>query len=176
MVDKSNEFHSRALCMLIGTFIYWMIDSHVGQHIFDQVIGPIGLLKNKTRILVTHKIHLLPYVDMILVMKDGKVSESGTYHELLTQKGDFLIEHFIRAEDVPMDISGDENLENLGILKSKIPEIERKLSSQHNSDIKTCTEPEIIVKDPKESKREESWEEVGKKLTEEEKEHIGGVT
>ena len=49
------------------------VDSHVGKHIFDHVIGPNGLLASKTRVLVTHRIALLPQVDWILVMKDGKV-------------------------------------------------------------------------------------------------------
>ena len=31
------------------------VDSHVGKHMFDQVIGPQGLLKNKTRVLVTNR-------------------------------------------------------------------------------------------------------------------------
>ena len=28
------------------------VDSHVGKHIFDHVIGPKGVLKNKVRFLV----------------------------------------------------------------------------------------------------------------------------
>merc|ERR1712223_458613 len=30
------------------------VDSHVGKHIFENVIGPNGILSNKTRLLVTH--------------------------------------------------------------------------------------------------------------------------
>lgn len=72
------------------------VDSHVGKHIFDKVIGPHGLLGNKTRVLVTHGITFLPQTDNIYVMKDGTFSENGTYEELLQQKGafaDFIIEH-----------------------------------------------------------------------------------
>lgn len=36
------------------------LDSNVGKEVFDKVIGPNGLLKNKTRILVTHRVSLLP--------------------------------------------------------------------------------------------------------------------
>ncbi|OQV17380.1 putative Canalicular multispecific organic anion transporter 2 [Hypsibius exemplaris] len=36
------------------------VDAHVGKHIFENVIGPNGVLKNKTRILVTHGIGFLP--------------------------------------------------------------------------------------------------------------------
>lgn len=72
------------------------VDSHVGKHIFEQVIGPTGLLKNTTRLLVTHGITYLPMVDNIIVLKDGEMSEIGTYQELLDKKGafsEFLIQH-----------------------------------------------------------------------------------
>lgn len=65
------------------------VDSHVGKHIFDQVIGPKGLIGNKTRILVTHGVTYLPQTDQIIVLKDGCVSENGTYQGLLNRKGDF---------------------------------------------------------------------------------------
>ena len=65
------------------------VDSHVGKHIFDRVVGPEGCLKDKTRVLVTHAVTFLPQVDQIVVLRGGKVSEVGTYKELLAQKGDF---------------------------------------------------------------------------------------
>lgn len=60
------------------------VDSHVGQHIFDKVIGPNGLLKGKCRILVTHGIHFLPQCDKITVVKDGTIVEDGPYNVLLS--------------------------------------------------------------------------------------------
>lgn len=72
------------------------VDSHVGKHIFENVLGPNGLLKKTTRVLVTHGITYLPEVDSIVVLKDGEISESGTYKELLSKKGDFaefLLQH-----------------------------------------------------------------------------------
>ncbi|XP_063790449.1 multidrug resistance-associated protein 1-like [Pseudophryne corroboree] len=65
------------------------VDAHVGQHLFEHVIGPNGLLKGKTRVLVTHGIGFLPQVDMIVVLTDGKISEIGTYTELLEKNGAF---------------------------------------------------------------------------------------
>ncbi|XP_036439199.1 canalicular multispecific organic anion transporter 1-like [Colossoma macropomum] len=65
------------------------VDSHVGKHLFERVIGPKGLLKNKTRILVTHGISFLPYVDEIVVLVDGVVSEVGSYSSLRASKGAF---------------------------------------------------------------------------------------
>uniref|UniRef100_A0A667Y7H0 ATP-binding cassette, sub-family C (CFTR/MRP), member 2 n=1 Tax=Myripristis murdjan TaxID=586833 RepID=A0A667Y7H0_9TELE len=65
------------------------VDSHVGKHLFSEVIGPNGLLKDKTRILVTHGVSFLPYVDEIVVLVDGVVSEIGTYQSLRASRGAF---------------------------------------------------------------------------------------
>nr|XP_019944660.1 PREDICTED: canalicular multispecific organic anion transporter 1 [Paralichthys olivaceus] len=65
------------------------VDSHVGKHIFDKVIGPNGLLKDKTRLLVTHGISFLPYVDEIVVLLDGVISEVGSYQSLRASRGAF---------------------------------------------------------------------------------------
>uniref|UniRef100_A0A8P4G8C0 ABC-type glutathione-S-conjugate transporter n=1 Tax=Dicentrarchus labrax TaxID=13489 RepID=A0A8P4G8C0_DICLA len=65
------------------------VDSHVGKHLFEKVIGPNGILKNKTRILVTHGVSFLPYVDEIVVLVDGVVSEVGSYSSLRASKGAF---------------------------------------------------------------------------------------
>ncbi|KOX68195.1 Multidrug resistance-associated protein 1 [Melipona quadrifasciata] len=72
------------------------VDSHVGKHIFENVIGPSGLLKKKTRILVTHGITYLPEVDNIIVLKDGEITEVGSYKQLLEKRGafsEFLVQH-----------------------------------------------------------------------------------
>eukprot|EP00095_Tigriopus_kingsejongensis_P008535 snap_masked-scaffold81_size397536-processed-gene-2.2 protein:Tk08535 transcript:snap_masked-scaffold81_size397536-processed-gene-2.2-mRNA-1 annotation:"hypothetical protein OsJ_06301" len=66
------------------------VDAHVGKHIFQHVISNrTGLLKDKTRILVTHNLTFLPETDLILVMKNGSVSEMGTFNELMLSDGEF---------------------------------------------------------------------------------------
>ncbi|KAL3972078.1 ATP-binding cassette, subfamily C (CFTR/MRP), member 2 [Sarotherodon galilaeus] len=65
------------------------VDSHVGKHLFENVIGPNGILKNKTRILVTHGISFLPYVDEIVVLENGVISEVGSYENLRASGGAF---------------------------------------------------------------------------------------
>ncbi|KAF9207492.1 hypothetical protein BGZ49_000307 [Haplosporangium sp. Z 27] len=59
------------------------VDAHVDQHLWQNLIGPNGLLKNKTRLLVTHGIHHLEQVDQIIVLKDGEIPEQGHYDELM---------------------------------------------------------------------------------------------
>uniref|UniRef100_A0A8P4GE54 ABC-type glutathione-S-conjugate transporter n=1 Tax=Dicentrarchus labrax TaxID=13489 RepID=A0A8P4GE54_DICLA len=65
------------------------VDAHVGQHIFERVIGPRGLLKDKTRVLVTHGLSFLSKADLVLVMEQGQISEMGSYMELMDRKGAF---------------------------------------------------------------------------------------
>uniref|UniRef100_A0A8D2LB73 ABC-type glutathione-S-conjugate transporter n=1 Tax=Varanus komodoensis TaxID=61221 RepID=A0A8D2LB73_VARKO len=60
------------------------VDSHVGRHIFEKVLGPEGLLQHKTRILVTHSLSFLAHVDDIVVLEAGAISERGSYSTLLT--------------------------------------------------------------------------------------------
>ena len=96
------------------------VDSHVGKHIFEKVIGPDGLLKRKTRILCTNSVAYLSQMDQILVMKEGRnfglylkrflkntfkitifpflgrIAEQGTYEQLLADGGefaDFLVQY-----------------------------------------------------------------------------------
>ncbi|NXW34750.1 MRP3 protein, partial [Phaetusa simplex] len=82
------------------------VDSHVAKHIFDKVIGPDGVLKGKTRILVTHGISFLPQVDHIVVLVDGKISEMGSYQDLLKQNQAFA--EFLRNYALDEDIEEDE--------------------------------------------------------------------
>ena len=106
------------------------VDSHVGKHIFEQVISHNGILANKTRLLVTHGITYLPKTDHIIVLKDGKVSEQGSYDELLSQKGEFanfLLEYMTEMEDEDEDLIGNIKaglMETLGK-----GEVEQKVST-----------------------------------------------
>ncbi|XP_040836568.1 multidrug resistance-associated protein 1-like isoform X1 [Ochotona curzoniae] len=61
------------------------VDVHVGKQLFENVIGSSGLLRNKTRILVTHNLTLLPQVDLIVVMENGQIAQVGTYQDLLSK-------------------------------------------------------------------------------------------
>ncbi|KAG9062627.1 hypothetical protein KI688_004929 [Linnemannia hyalina] len=65
------------------------VDAHVDQYLWQHLLGPEGLLKDKTRILVTHGIHQLEEVDQIVVLKDGMVSEIGDYRHLNQERGAF---------------------------------------------------------------------------------------
>ncbi|TDH11131.1 hypothetical protein EPR50_G00057620, partial [Perca flavescens] len=97
------------------------VDAHVGQHIFDRVIGPRGLLKDKTRVLVTHGLSFLSKADLVLVMDGGQISEIGSYMELMDKKGAFakFIHTFSgnrrRESVIPRDKSNRKSVSRLSM-------------------------------------------------------------
>lgn len=57
------------------------MDSQVGKHIFNECIK--GFLKQSAVILVTHQLQHLKAADKIVVLKEGRVQEIGTYDNLV---------------------------------------------------------------------------------------------
>jgi ATP-binding cassette subfamily C (CFTR/MRP) protein 1 len=73
------------------------VDAHVGRHIFAECIK--GSLKGKTRLFVTHHLHVLPECDFIVILdKDGTIKASGSYEEITAS-----------GIDVSQYIGNDEN-------------------------------------------------------------------
>ena len=56
------------------------LDAYVGKKIMDKVFA--GELANKTRVMVTHYLHLLDQVDRVVFIDKGKIAAIGTYEEL----------------------------------------------------------------------------------------------
>ena len=83
-------------------------------------------MKRKTRVLVTHGISYLPQMDQIVVLKDGKISESGTYQQLISSRGafaDFLIEQLQKEEE---NINDDDK-EATSMSESEMESIKHQL-------------------------------------------------
>ncbi|KAH9945319.1 ABC protein [Epithele typhae] len=72
------------------------VDAHVGKALFSDAI--LGALRNrgKTVVLVTHALHFMSQCDYIYTMHGGRISEQGTYPELMDSRGVFfhLMEEF----------------------------------------------------------------------------------
>nr|KYP38847.1 ABC transporter C family member 3 [Cajanus cajan] len=64
------------------------VDAHTGSHLFKE--GLLGLLKSKTVIYITHQVEFLPDADLILVMRDGRITQSGKYNDILQTGTDFM--------------------------------------------------------------------------------------
>ena len=54
------------------------VDSYVGKKLLENCLlrGPLA---SKTRVLVTHALHVLDRTDYIYVMDEGKIVEQGTF-------------------------------------------------------------------------------------------------
>jgi ABC-type dipeptide/oligopeptide/nickel transport system ATPase component len=66
------------------------LDAKVGRKVFRQCIQQE--LGQKTRVMVTNQLQYVPEADKVVVLKGGMIAESGTYAELMAQKGSVLAE------------------------------------------------------------------------------------
>lgn len=96
------------------------VDAHVDQHLWKNLIGPEGLLKDKTRLLVTHGIHHLSEADQIIVIKSGQIDETGKYEDLMNDQGSFfklVSEYSVKERQAEkgeqQDESGDQSTANI---------------------------------------------------------------
>lgn len=56
------------------------LDANVKKKIFENVF--LGILKHKTRILVTHAVDYLHLCDEVILIKDGAVVVHGPYSQI----------------------------------------------------------------------------------------------
>ena len=150
------------------------LDANVGKHIFDRVIGPKGMLKDRTRVLVTHKMSILSKCDRIIVMKDGSVSESGSYRQLLKNGGDFaelIMSHITEESDEEM------SEEELKLIKQFVREdsFQRQRSRTRSSEKSSKVIHRTISAEPKPDISEKRSKERHSKLTAAETSEIGSV-
>ncbi|KAK0231362.1 multidrug resistance-associated ABC transporter [Armillaria fumosa] len=95
------------------------VDACVGKSILDNCLLK-GPLASKTRILVTHALHVLDKVDYIYVVDEGVIKEQGTHTDLIENSVIFsrITEEYAAAEcynDAPkvnriLDINGKESV------------------------------------------------------------------
>ncbi|CAI0389110.1 unnamed protein product [Linum tenue] len=67
--------------------IFSAVDAQTGSEIFKECVR--GILKDKTILLVTHQVDFLQYADLIMLMRDGMIVQSGKYENLLKSGMDF---------------------------------------------------------------------------------------
>ncbi|GMR50270.1 hypothetical protein PMAYCL1PPCAC_20465, partial [Pristionchus mayeri] len=109
------------------------VDAHVGEAIYEQVLGRDGLLRNRTRILVTHGLQYTKQADNILVMKDGFIIQQGTHDELGKVPGVFrdLLDENSRDESQHSGSSScDESIEEDKLVGAPSPIMRRRKSER----------------------------------------------
>ncbi|KAF9357787.1 hypothetical protein BGX34_009218 [Mortierella sp. NVP85] len=86
------------------------VDAHVGKYLFKNCV--MGALQGKTRVLVTHQLHVLPQVDYVICMKDGEIAERGTFQELMEKEGEFssLMKEHGGMEEAEKEEANDEHI------------------------------------------------------------------
>lgn len=80
--------------------VFSAVDAHTGSEIFKECVR--GALKDKTILLVTHQVDFLYNVDLILVMRDGMIVQSGKYHDLVDSGMDFTA--LVAAHETSMEL------------------------------------------------------------------------
>lgn len=58
------------------------MDTRLRHTIFKEVLGPSGILRRKTRIVVLNDYSFLGYVDRLILMQGRTISDTGTLEEL----------------------------------------------------------------------------------------------
>ncbi|WP_395805454.1 ABC transporter ATP-binding protein [Daejeonella sp.] len=70
----------------------------------EQILNNLGrIMKNKTSILISHRVSSIKNADHILVMDEGKIIEQGTHEALIDLKGSYfdLYEKQLLEEQIP---------------------------------------------------------------------------
>ncbi|KAL7060033.1 hypothetical protein AAHC03_010095 [Spirometra sp. Aus1] len=85
------------------------VDPRVAEDIFNNCIR--GYMADRLRILVTNQHHLLPKMDLIVVMQEGRVTATGVYSDLVSQGVNFS-EFTKRPDEVVDDEKTPQNAES----------------------------------------------------------------
>lgn len=91
------------------------VDSHVGEHLFSKAIAG-DISEGKTRILVTHHVHVLSRCDNVIVMDHGTIKHQGRYLDLIDQGVDFAgavdVSKIQTSEKDPSGKAQDDEIKN----------------------------------------------------------------
>ncbi|XP_042506587.1 ABC transporter C family member 3-like [Macadamia integrifolia] len=139
------------------------VDAHTGSHLYKECL--LGILGSKTVIYVTHQVEFLLSADLILVMRDGKITQTGKYEEILSSGNDL------------MELVGAHKkaLADLNYVECEIT-LDNLTNSEEDGNI-ICSEKSIQNDEEKEPKNYNTEKLVGSEgqLVQEEKRENGGV-
>ncbi|XP_061365513.1 ABC transporter C family member 4-like [Gastrolobium bilobum] len=129
--------------------VFSAVDAHTGSEIFKECVR--GALKGKTIILVTHQVDFLHNVDLILVMRDGMIVQSGKYNDILDSGMDFKA--LVAAHETSMELVEQGVVLPGENLKKSKKSLEAGMKS--NGESNSLDQPEPGMKSSKLIKEEE---------------------
>ena len=97
------------------------LDANIGKKIMTDLI--IDYLKNKTRIIVTHALQYLKYMDRIVYMKNGRIEWSGTYKEILNQEFFISMKKLSKLNETKKESEKKERKKSEGMQKQSGNEV-----------------------------------------------------
>ncbi|KAJ3211714.1 hypothetical protein HDU82_005093 [Entophlyctis luteolus] len=76
------------------------VDAAVGRELFDNCVN--GLLREKTRILVTHQLQYVRDADVVVLLENGQITAQGSYDHVMNSASTFsdIMRKFSQDEDV----------------------------------------------------------------------------
>ncbi|CAF3726393.1 unnamed protein product [Rotaria sp. Silwood1] len=80
------------------------LDRVVAKRIYDQCIGPNSLLRNKTRLLITHQTQFLTDTHQTIILAHGCIETQGRFDELRNKSEDIDDKHSKIEEDAPISL------------------------------------------------------------------------
>ncbi|KAH7366157.1 hypothetical protein KP509_18G065700 [Ceratopteris richardii] len=158
--------------------IFSAVDAHTGSHLFKECI--LGLLKGKTVLLVTHQVEFLKGADIVLVMRDGAIVQSGGYEEVLGEGTDFAA--LVAAHNEAMNmVDAEGKLQSnsdigKGIRREHSRRLNSELSQSLSIDRKSETSKSVDRLPHSDSFSETRMPEASSKLIEEEQKEKGRVS
>nr|QVT92376.1 ABC transporter [Salvia miltiorrhiza] len=155
------------------------VDAHTGSELFKEYI--LTALAGKTVVFVTHQVEFLPAVDLILVLKEGRIIQAGKYDELLQAGTDFntlVCAHHeaIEAMDFCNQSSEDSDkhdpLDSSVIMSKKCNSVGSNIAGMANEAQQSVSSSDMQpIKEKKKSKRSKR-----KQLVQEEERERGRVS
>ncbi|KAN0028398.1 hypothetical protein ACTFIV_010242 [Dictyostelium citrinum] len=125
-ISLARALYSDSDCFILDEPLS-AVDPEVASHLFDHCIQ--GMMKDKTRILVTHQLQFIPSADHIVVVDNGLLTQ-GTYSELKAKGIDF--ESIMKTKK--LNIENDQSS-----TPSQPPDKASSSSSSSSSELKKST-------------------------------------
>lgn len=109
--QKQRIAIARAICINPSILILDDATSAVDmQTEFNIQLALKDVMKDRTSIIISHRISSLQHADEILVLKDGVITERGSHKELLEKQGAYKDIYDMQYKDADL-IMGEEDLE-----------------------------------------------------------------